>query len=122
MAGALRVGVVGLGYFGSFHARHYAKNPDARLVAVVDADRGTAEAKAAELGTDAFTDHRDLIGRVDAVSIAAPTSLHHDIAADFIDAGIHVLIEKPITDDSRTAQDIVRRAAARRVICEVGHI
>ncbi|MCC6981815.1 MAG: Gfo/Idh/MocA family oxidoreductase [Bauldia sp.] len=122
MAGAIRAGVVGLGYFGSFHARHYAKNPDARLVGVVDADRGRAEAKAAELGTEAFTDHRALIGKVDAVSIAAPTSLHHDIAADFIDAGVHVLIEKPITDDSRTARDIVRRAAARRVICEVGHI
>jgi predicted dehydrogenase len=122
MAGAIRVGVVGLGYFGSFHARHYAKNSDARLVAVVDADRETAEAKAAELGSDAFTDHRDLIGKVDAVSIAAPTSLHHDIAADLIDAGIHLLIEKPITDDSRTASDIVRRANARRIVCEVGHI
>jgi predicted dehydrogenase len=122
MAGAIRVGVVGLGYFGSFHAKHYANNPDARLIAVVDADRGRAEAKAAELSADAFTAHRDLIGKVDAVSIAAPTSLHHDIAADLIDAGIHVLIEKPITDDSRTARDIVRRATARRVVCEVGHI
>ncbi len=122
MAGTIRAGVVGLGYFGSFHAKHYAKNADARLVAVVDADRSRAEAKAAELGSEALTDHRDLIGRVDAVSIAAPTSLHHDIAADFIDAGIHVLIEKPITDSSRTARDLVRRAKAKGVICEVGHI
>ena len=122
MAGAIRAGVVGLGYFGPFHARHYAKNADARLVAVVDADQDRAAAKAAELGTQAFTDHRDLIGKVDAVSIAAPTSLHHAIASDFIDAGIHVLIEKPISDDSRTAADIVRRAKVRGVICQVGHI
>jgi predicted dehydrogenase len=122
MAGAIRAGVVGLGYFGTFHARHYAKNPKARLVAVADADRGVAEMRAAELGVEAFADHRALIGRVDAVSIAAPTSLHHDIALDFIEAGVHVLVEKPITDTSRTAEDLVRRAKASGVVCQVGHI
>ena len=80
---SIRVGVVGLGYFGSHHVRHYAANRAAELVAVVDADEPRALATGLRYGVDGLTDHRRLIGRVDAVSIAAPTSLHHAVASDF---------------------------------------
>jgi predicted dehydrogenase len=122
MAEPIRVGVVGLGYFGGHHARHYAANPRARLTAIADVDGARAETAAGAHGAAAFTDHRALIGKVDAVSITAPTSLHHAIAGDFIDAGIPVFIEKPIAADSAAAADLVDRAAARGVLIQVGHI
>ncbi len=122
MDGVVRTGVVGLGYFGSFHVKHYAASPLARLVAVADASPRLGAAVRETFGAETFTDHRDLIGKVDAVSIAAPTSLHHPIAADFIDAGIHVLVEKPVTDRADTARDLVRRAERRGVVFHVGHI
>ncbi|MBZ9935330.1 Gfo/Idh/MocA family oxidoreductase [Mesorhizobium sp. BR1-1-16] len=118
----IRTGVVGLGYFGSFHARQHAANPRARLVAVVDADHGRATAVAAEHGAQPLFDHRDLIGKVDAVSITVPTSLHHAVAGDLLDAGIHVLIEKPIAESPEAARDLIRRAAAAGVVLQVGHI
>ncbi|WP_421723567.1 Gfo/Idh/MocA family protein [Bauldia sp.] len=118
----LDVGVVGLGYFGSHHVRHHNAHPAARLAAVVDADLARAEAVAREYGTDAFTDHRSMIGKVDAASIAAPTSLHASVAGDLIDAGIHVLVEKPLAAGSTAAADLVERAAKRGVVLQVGHI
>lgn len=114
--------MVGLGYFGSFHARQHAANPKAHLVAVVDADHERAEAIGAEHGAEPLFDHRDLIGKVDAVSITVPTSLHHAVAGDFIDAGIHVLIEKPIADSADAARDLVARASASGALLQIGHI
>ncbi|WP_175561886.1 Gfo/Idh/MocA family protein [Kaistia soli] len=120
--GEIRTGVVGLGYFGSFHARQHAANSKARLVAVVDADHSRADSVAADHGAEPLFDHRDLIGRVDAVSITVPTSLHHAVAGDLLDAGIHVLIEKPIADSPEAARDLISRAAAAGVVLQVGHI
>src|ERR1700676_2268323 len=94
--GAIRVGVVGLGSFGSHHARHYAALAGARLVAVADADFSRACAAAAKYGAAAYRDHRGLIGVVDAASVTVPAALHHEVARDLIDAGIHVLVEKPL--------------------------
>ena len=118
----IRTGVVGLGYFGSFHARQHAASKSGRFVAVADFDAERAAAVAAAHGVEAFTDHRDLIGRVDAVSVAVPTSLHHRVAGDLIDAGIHVLIEKPIADTPEAARDLIARAKAKGVVLQVGHI
>jgi predicted dehydrogenase len=118
----IRTGVIGLGYFGSFHARQHAANPKGRLVGVVDADSVRADTAATQHGATAFSDHRDLIGKVDAVSITVPTSLHHAVAGDFIDAGIHVLIEKPIADTPAAARDLVRRAERSGVVLQIGHI
>lgn len=122
MTGQVRVGVVGLGYFGSFHVRHYAAHPGAALVAVADADGGRAASVAASTGAAAFTDHRDLIGKVDAASVAVPTSLHHGVVADLLEAGIHVLVEKPIAVDTAAARDLVDRARRKRLVLHVGHI
>jgi predicted dehydrogenase len=118
----IRVGVVGTGAFGRHHVRHYARHPGARLVAVADADPARAATYAAETGAAAFTDHRALIGKVDAVSVAAPAVYHHAIAGDFLDAGVHVFIEKPIAVDSASATDLVARAERAGVILQVGHI
>lgn len=118
----IRIGVVGLGYFGSHHARHYAANPLADLVAVVDSDESRAFSTGITYGAEGLSDHRQLIGKVDAVSIAAPTSDHHAIAVDLIDAGIHVFVEKPIAATVGDAADLIARADKAGVVLQVGHI
>jgi len=118
--GTIRVGVVGLGSFGRHHARHYAAHPMAHLVAVADQD--PARAKASAHGATAYADHRHLIGKVDAVSVAVPASLHYAVARDFIDAGVHVLVEKPIATVSADGRDLVARAERAGVILQVGHV
>lgn len=120
--GSIRVGVVGLGYFGAHHVRHYSANPAAELVAVVDVDSSRAFTTGLKYGAKGFSDHRDLIGNVDAVSIAAPTSHHHAIARDLIEAGIHVFVEKPLAATVVDAADLVARADKAGVVLQVGHI
>lgn len=122
MVSPLRAGVVGVGYFGRFHARHYALNPDVTLAAVVDADRTRAQAIADEHGCEVFTDPADLVGRVDLVSIAVPTPYHHRTARMLLSAGIHCLIEKPITSTLEEADDLIAVADAQGLVLQVGHI
>src|SRR5262245_12309325 len=94
----IRTAVIGLGHFGSFHAQKYAQLPQSRLVAVVDADEDRARQAARRHGAEAFTDYRQLFGKVDAVSIVVPTQMHFDVALACLEAGLHVLVEKPITE------------------------
>lgn len=122
MADKIRTAVVGTGYFGRFHANHYTKNPRADLVAVVDTDEARARAMAEEFGAEPVTDLREIFGRVDAVSVAVPTPAHYEIARAAIEAGLHVLIEKPITDTVASATAITELAEARGVVLQVGHI
>lgn len=121
-SGEIAVGVVGLGYFGSHHARHYASHAGARLVAVVDADPDRACGAAEKYGAEAHAHHSALIGKVDAASITVPTSHHYAVACDLIDAGIHLFIEKPIAADVADAAELVERAGRRGAIVQVGHI
>lgn len=118
----IRVGVAGVGHFGRIHASKYAQLPGARLVAVADADEARARAVAEELGCAALTDPLDLIGQVDAVSIAVPTSRHHEVARAFLEAGVHVLIEKPITAQVAEADALIALARARGLVLQVGHL
>src|SRR5689334_11656757 len=90
----LRTAVVGVGYLGRFHAQKYRQLDGSQLVGVADANIETAQRVAAELKTESFADYRELIGRVDAVSIAVPTPLHFEVAKTFLDQGVHVLVEK----------------------------
>src|SRR4029077_5611161 len=92
----LRIGVVGVGHLGRHHARILAALPSAQLVAVVDKNRARAEEIAAASPPRALTDYRDLIGQIDAVTIAVPTELHAEIGCAFLDAGIPTLVEKPL--------------------------
>jgi len=94
----LRAGVVGAGHMGQYHMLVYAELWDIELGGVADVDRDRAAAVAAHYDTRAFTDHRDLIDRVDLVSVAVPTDQHFQVASDFLEAGVSVLIEKPIQE------------------------
>lgn len=116
------MGVVGVGYFGSFHAEKYAKIPDVELVGVVDVDQARARYVADHLSTRPFVDYRDLFDKVQAVSIAVPTSIHYQVASDFIDHGIDVLLEKPMTATLREAEALVQMAEAQRRILQIGHL
>ncbi|MEJ8574705.1 Gfo/Idh/MocA family oxidoreductase [Microbaculum marinum] len=122
MHSPVRTAVVGLGYFGRFHAKHHAANPGVQLVAVCDVDPRRAAEVAGEFGGAPVSDHRELLGKVDAVSVAVPTSMHFDVAREFIEAGVHVLVEKPITDDVGAADRLVALAENRGVVLQVGHI
>jgi predicted dehydrogenase len=122
VADAVRVGVIGVGALGRHHARILGDTPGAVLAAVVDVDAARAAEIAAQHGAQAhLTDAAALIGSVDAVTIASPTDAHHGLAAMLIDAGIHVLVEKPMTTTLAQADDLIGRADARGVILAVGH-
>ncbi|MEX0430500.1 Gfo/Idh/MocA family protein [Spiribacter insolitus] len=118
----LRTAVVGVGYLGRFHAQKYAAHPDCDLVAVVDADADRARQVADELGCEASTDPRALIGRVDAVSLVTPTRLHHEMALRLIGAGLHLLIEKPMTTTLAEADELIEAAEENGCLIQVGHL
>jgi len=118
----VRTAVIGVGYLGRFHAQKYAASPDSELVAVVDANTDTCSRVAAEVGCKALSDHRELFGQVDAVSIATPTPLHFAIARDCIEHGIHVLVEKPITQTLAEGRELIALAARHGRILQVGHL
>lgn len=119
---ALRTAVIGVGYLGNFHAQKYAAIPEVELVGVVDNDLKRAEEIAAALGTRAYGDHRELIGHVDAVSVVVPTQYHHAVARDFLSAGVHVLIEKPITVTIAEADELIALAEQNHAVFQVGHL
>ncbi len=122
MSRKLKVAVVGVGHLGRWHADKYAACPGCDLVAVVDSDAGRAREIAQKLGVDAISDYRDLIPLVDAISLVVPTSGHYKIARDFLKAGIHCLIEKPITETVAEAAELVELAAREGLVLQVGHI
>jgi len=118
----VRVGVVGVGYVGHHHARIYSELSGVELVGVVDID----EARLRELGPRPRTylcrDYRDLLGMVDAVSVAVPTLLHYPIAKEFLESGVDVLVEKPIAQSLSQADELVEIAKGSDRIFQVGHI
>ena len=118
----LRCAVIGVGHLGQWHAAKYAQLQGVALVAVVDTDANTAERVAQLHQCQALTDYKALLGQVDAVSIAAPTTLHYAIARDFLEAGAHVLVEKPITATLAEAEALNRVARANGRILQVGHL
>jgi predicted dehydrogenase len=118
----VRTAVIGVGYLGRFHAQKYASLSGSRLVAVVDANRETRERVAAELGCRALADYRDLLDEADAVSIATPTPLHFPIAQECLERGVHVLVEKPITETPEQARALIATAARCGRVLQVGHL
>lgn len=119
----LKCAVVGVGYLGKFHAEKYATLPQCQLVAVADATLETALTVAdRHQGCAAHTDYRELLGQVDAVSIAVPTSLHYEVTRDFLQAGGHVLVEKPITVTVEEADELIRIAKEQGRVLMVGHL
>jgi predicted dehydrogenase len=118
----VKVGVVGIGHLGNYHLQKYHKIPICKIVGVADCSEERAK-KAAEIyGCPALSDHRKLIGAVDAVSIAVPTVSHHRIAKDFLQAGIDVLLEKPIATTIEEADDLVSLAEKNALIFQIGFL
>lgn len=118
----LRVGVLGVGYLGRFHARIYAQMPNVELVGVADVDKARASEIAEQYGCQAFTDPSDLLDKVQAVSVVVPTVYHAAVARPFLERGIHMLMEKPITPGLDEAEELVKLAEKKGVIFQVGHI
>ncbi|MBU1713569.1 MAG: Gfo/Idh/MocA family oxidoreductase [Proteobacteria bacterium] len=118
----LRVGVVGAGYLGKFHADKYSQMDDVELVGIADSDRVQAEIVSKKVQTNVYTDYRDLIGKVDAVSVVVPTPAHYKVSKDFLENDIDVLIEKPITTTLREADELISISEARGLIIQVGHL
>lgn len=118
----VRVAVVGVGHLGKFHARIYAENPRAELLAVVDPNGEKARALATECKTSAFESLADLPRNVEAVSIAVPTSLHADVAVPLLERGVHCLVEKPLAASVAEADRILAAAKKGRALLSVGHV
>lgn len=122
MTPRLPVGVLGVGALGQHHARHLAGLSDVRLVGVHDMDRGRAKKIAAELGTVAFADMDQLLGQVEAVTVAVPTPAHAEVGLRALRRGVPVLMEKPLAATLAEADDLIAEASRRRVQLQVGHI
>lgn len=118
----LRAAVIGVGHLGRFHAQKYAALEEIELVAVVDNHAEQAQKVADEVGCQALTDYQELIGKVDLVSVVVPTPYHYKVAGELLDAGIHTLVEKPITTTVDEGRDLVARAKKAGVVLQVGHL
>jgi predicted dehydrogenase len=118
----IKVGVVGVGHLGKIHARVYSELPQAELTTIVDANKSVAQEVSAKYKAKALYDHREAIGAVEAASIAVPTDSHFSIAKDLIEAGLHVIVEKPMTKSIEEAQELVRLAKLHNVVLQVGHV
>jgi predicted dehydrogenase len=118
----IRAAVIGVGYLGRFHAQKYAQIEGCDLVGVVDTDGSSAARAAAETGARACSDYREMLGRVDAVSIVTPTPTHCEIGAAFLQAGAHVLVEKPIAENLAQAERLLRAARQHERVLQVGHL
>jgi predicted dehydrogenase len=120
VSGPLRMAVVGVGHLGRHHARLLASLSGASLVAAVDLLAERARAAVAGTGAEALTDYRDLFGRVDAVTVAVPTVDHLRVARDFLDRGVHVLVEKPMASSLDEADSLLAAARASGALLAVG--
>ena len=118
----LRVGVVGVGHIGSNHARIYAELPNAEFVAVFDIDSARAAEIATKYKAKAVGSLDEFAEMVDAASVATPTSAHFSVARDLLARGKHLLIEKPITENTADARELAQLAAEKRLVLQVGHV
>lgn len=118
----LRVGVVGVGHIGKNHARLYAELSGAQLTAILDTDPATAHRLAEEFGVVAAASLEEFAEQVDAASIATPTNTHFDIAHALLTRDKHLLIEKPIAENTAHATELAELAAARGLVLQVGHV
>jgi predicted dehydrogenase len=118
----VKVGVIGVGYLGRFHAQKYSAMEGVELVGVADADPARAQLVADECACRPFADYRDLLPLVDAVSIVVPTPLHHEVAKACLRQRVDVMVEKPITTTLVEADDLINLAHAQQCILQVGHL
>lgn len=118
----LKCAVIGVGYLGRFHAQKYKTLPNVILVAVCDINQNVCDQVAQEFNVASYYDYKELFGKVDAISIATTTNQHFEIAKDCLAHGIHVLIEKPITETVEQADELINLAKKQGVKLQVGHL
>ena len=118
----IRTAVIGVGYLGRFHAQKYASLPNSQLVGIADPSAAARTAVAAELKVATHEDYRDLLGKVEAVSIVTPTASHFAVAKAFLEAGASVLVEKPMTVTIAEGQGLIEIAARLKRVLQVGHL
>ncbi len=120
----LRIGVIGIGYMGANHARVYANNDDARVVALSDVDIGRTKKLATRYGAAAYSSYKEMLQKekLDAVSICVPTSLHKEVATAALQAGLPVLLEKPAAPSVKESEEIQRAAEKAGAVVLLGHI
>ncbi len=118
----LRIAVIGVGHLGKIHSKLLQGVEGAELVAIVDPVEAARTAVATDLKTPSYADHRPLLGQIDAAIIATPTRFHHAVAAELLQCGVHVLIEKPITPSVSDAKELVALAEEHSLILQVGHV
>jgi len=118
----LRVAVIGAGYLGKFHAEKYANLDSVDLVGVVDIHKAKAEEVARKVNTRAYRDYKEILGKVDAVSVVVPTPAHFVVSKDFLANDVDVLIEKPMTQTLAEADELIEYSEKRGLIIQVGHL
>lgn len=118
----IKVGVIGVGYLGRFHAQKYAALENVTLVGVADLDAQQGQKVAEECHCQSFIDYQELLPQVDAVSVAVPTSNHWQVAGECLDLGIDVLLEKPMTVTLEEADALIAKARDRQLILQIGHL
>jgi predicted dehydrogenase len=117
-----RAGVVGVGQMGQYHVGIYSELHNIELVGVADTDHQRGAYVAGKYGIPLYSDYRHLLDKVDVVSIAVPTSLHYPVAQAFLEAGVHVLLEKPIAHTMEEATELFRIANTQGAALHVGHV
>ncbi len=118
----MKVAVLGAGHMGRYHAEKLAARSDCKLVAVADLDTARAQAIAGKHACPAFSDYRKAIGLADAAVVSVPTERHHEVAGACLEAGLHVLVEKPIAVDLAQSESLVSLARSKNLVLRVGHV
>ena len=118
----IKAAVVGTGHMGRYHVSAYTELFNVELVALVDERKDLVDGMGRAYNTQAFTDYRDLYGKVDVVSLAVPTEMHFEIAKDLLEHGINVLVEKPITTKVQQAAELFKIAETNNVVLHVGNV
>ena len=118
----IKVAVIGVGYLGKFHAEKYKINKKVDLVGVVDSNKERRTEISKKLNVLQFSNYKEVLPKVDAVSIAVPTNLHYEIGKIFLENGKHVLLEKPFTSTLAQAKTLGKIAANKKIILQIGHL
>lgn len=122
MSNRIKAAVVGAGYLGRFHALKYRELEEVELVAVVDVVEERAKALASEVGASPLRDVRQLVGLVDIATVAVPTTQHYQVAKVLLEAGVHLLLEKPLASTLEQGQELVELSESKGTVLQVGHV
>ncbi len=117
-----RMAVVGAGHLGRFHSQKFSQIQDCELVGICDVDLSKAQAVASEVKSVAYDNYRALEGKVDAVMVATPTTNHYEVAKYFLNLGVHVQVEKPLTESVSEGEELCRIASEKNLVLQVGHV